>query len=283
MREYSDKIAFFLFIPFVFLLSCNHDLPTKPSGNIIYVGKSHSGPQQGTRENPYLTIASGVSAAKEGASIIVLPGDYIEKDIKLKKGQKVFSEEPNAAIVTNAADYYDLFVLYNCDQCEIRNFKIIWNIGGKGFKYPISCESSDSINISNNQFEGEGFYVSLCNGSIKGNKINGCSGIYALPITGKGDLLVENNDIYISSICYYIGFGMSFGGDTNSARMIVRNNTVSGISGGIDISSSSNVILENNTVINNQLWGIKIEGQWTYPWSMIDLGGGAGVCLSQLH
>ncbi len=253
--------------------NCDNNLPTNEDTSVIYVKSGYVGQQKGTRSMPYSTITAAVNAAKENSTIMVLPGEYVEKEIKLKKGQKVISESPYEAVVSFPDNNYDIFQLKNCDNCEVRNFKIIGN-SYRALKSSITCENSKDIKIINNYIDGPGIYVLLCSGLVKGNKIRDIGGIGAYPMAGNYELIVEDNEIYNYSIGDYKFSSMGIGGPKNSGRAIIRNNKITNCVRGIAITTDSNVILENNIVKDCEEWALILLGYSIHPWTMIDLGGG---------
>jgi len=256
----------------IYISNCNNNLPTNEDTSVIYVKSGYVGQQKGTRTMPYSTITAAVNAAKENSTIVVLPGEYFEGEIKLKKGQKVISETPYAAEITYAKDY-DIFQLIKCDNCEVRNFKIVVE-AYRNFSAAIYCENSKDIKIINNYCDGIGIYVDLCSGLVKENKIKAIGGIGAHPMAGSYELIVEDNEIYNYRIGEFHFVAMSIAGPDNSGRVIVRNNKILTCVRGIGISDDSNVILENNIVNDCEDTAISVWGYGPYSWTMIDLGGG---------
>lgn len=273
----ARRARYFGIVASIFLAAlmsgCGGDEPTKPQMMTIYVKKGYKGIPNGSQTNPYPTITQGVGAAPEAATIIVMEGEYIEKEIKLKKGQRLISATPLGATITYSNNYYNLVQLFNCDGCEVRNFKFIFD-PYRSLKDSLYCKKSNNAKLINNYFEGIGPYFDQCNGLIQGNKVDGLDGIGATPMAGSGELIVENNEIHCYNVGMYPSRGLLLGGVDYSARLIVRNNKVTGAMWAVPLGSSVNLVFENNVIEDNDE-GIYIQGG-NYSWAVLDFGGGAG-------
>jgi len=238
MKKIVVEIMFCILLIYVFGLSFNV-LPAKADPRTIYVDDDNiAGPWDGTLQNPYQNITSGLAYAINGDIIYVYNGTYYENLI-IAKSVFLIGENKHATIIDGNNTGNVIGVAVN--NVNITDFTI-QNSGPSFTLSGIKIDKSSGHKIERNIINGNSRGVFLFNSSNN---------------------VLNNNNISKNKEGVYL---------VNSSNNIITNNKIASNEFGIVLSSSNNsVIFHNNFISNNQStssinsinsWNNNIEGNY---------------------
>ena len=247
-----------IFILFIYLIGFHQLFASK-----IIVGKGEK----------YSSLQAGIHAAKNGDSLIVKSGIYLENELNVNKKIILFAE-PGAVIDGNHAAK-NIFLIQS-DSVNISGFELK-NVGASFLAEvaAIRVRNSKQISISNNKITNCFFSIYLENASyttVSGNQINGFSedeakagnGIHAWKghhLTIKNNRITQHRDgIYFEFIDdseisgnnshSNLRYGLHF---MFSNRDSYKKNTFKDNGAGVAVMFSRQIIMIQNNFIHN--WG----------------------------
>lgn len=234
------KVKMYLFIGFVFLA-----LAGPASADTITVNNGGEG--------DYKSIQKAINNANPGDTIFVYPGTYKE-NLVVDRELKIISKSgnPEDTIVLAATQKEHVFRVAS-DNVTIRGFKIKDASGTPGnYKYGIYLEETKNCIIDNNYISNnrEGILlIDSSNNTLINNKLpkNNDAGII-LRSSDHNTIMSNNLSGNIAGIVIIY----------SSCDNRVDGNTVFENTIGIEVQGNNNTI-RNNTILNNDKYGIGIE------------------------
>ena len=237
----------------VFVFSSLSD-QSKATGKDIYVDDDQNYPDEadGSLYNPYKTIQAAIKNAENGDTIKVLKGTY-SGDLVIDKSITIITEsletvlinstKRNSYLIDIVADSVSLEKLKLEDDTTTSHRKAIIHISSEASNVKVI----DSI--INHSVNGYGIFIEGSYGTvIKNNTINDTRGIYI----GNSDLItIDYNKVMNCSNDPAIRIATSTGNQ-------VVNNFISNSTFGIYASSCSNTLIENNSIVINDISGTLI-------------------------
>ncbi len=197
------------------------------SVDTLYVDAAYQGPEKGTEEQPYRTIAGALDRAIAENTVMVAPGVYRER-VRLKEKVRLVSQIIGAAVIHGGAERF----------------------GGK----PVVMGANGAALIG---FTVTGGYTGvLCQGAspaIKHNIIRNNYGDYGLACLDRSRAVIQNNTILAN-----LGSetnGMSIGVYVENAEPALYNNIITGNNVGFVSYHSSSVERYNNVWGNRRNFG----------------------------
>jgi len=235
-------------------------IPICLSASIINVNHDGSG--------DYTSIQDGIENANPGDTVLVFPGNYIEKIDFLGKDILVGS----LFLTTQDPAYIETTIIDGNEE----NWRLVRFINGEtenarlvGFTIT-NAEGTDK-NSNNEITAGLGIYIKNASPSIENNRIidNHFNSWY----NNGGGIVIENssarivgNTISGNNLAFY-GGGMYI---DNASDVKIIDNTISDHSlnpgygvaygSGIYINASKRIVISNNTIQNNQIWSFGYGG-----------------------
>lgn len=224
--------------------------------NIYYVSAAGEDSATGlTREAAFGTLAKAIGVACPGDTLLISPGSYFE-------GISVFRLGGSQALITIQGDgdgvvfdgQMNVPIGFWCEHCvgiSVNNiaFQNYTDIG-------IGFLQSNDIYLSNLSVHDNGFAVSMTDLEFEG---------YGIQIDDSSGVVVENNDVHHNgpnqqiSMNPILGTGINVYGCLDCA---IRGNwSHNNIGGGILVEDSINVLVEENTVTENDL-DASTDGWW---------------------
>jgi len=227
---------------------------SKASGRDIYVDDDQNYPDEadGTLYNPYKTIQAAVKNAENGDTIKVLKGKY-SGDIVIDKSITIITESLDDVLI-NSTKRNPYLIDIIADSVSLEKLKLEDDTTTSHRKAIIHI-SSEASNVKvidsliNHSVNGYGIFIEGSYGTvIKNNTINDTRGIYI----GNSNLItIDYNRILNCSNDPAIRIATSTGNQ-------VVNNYISNSTYGIYASQCSNTLIENNTIIFNDISGTLI-------------------------
>ncbi|MFL2994658.1 MAG: hypothetical protein ACJZ1Y_03495 [Candidatus Neomarinimicrobiota bacterium] len=169
------------------------DIQEQDDWYVASTGSDGSG--NGTQENPFATIQTGINVAGDGNTVHVATGTYLE-NISIHKGITVMGEERETTIIDG--DNSGTVVIFDTESSDPAYFSGFTVANGSGL-----IDDDPGNNWDNNLSKGGGIYVDECSPLLI-------------------DLIIENN------IVSGDGGGISKSSENSSIHItssIIRNNT----------------------------------------------------------
>lgn len=276
-------------------------LTDETSRKIIYVDNDALLGGDGTKENPYQTLAEASSASAENDVIYVYYGDGSAYDdgITLKNGQKLLGQGEDFVVsdVVTGTSYADSVLIDSDNYSKVT--KEFTGGDSLGSEYDDNVVNrTGTINLSDNNLVrglevsstntdddllfsyGDSIVINNKTGNvISNNKIRNVAANGVLIVSSSSNeisnTVVDNeiNDLYLSAVSIY-------GKDDSLNEVIISDNTVydshDGISLDLDTASTSvNLKVERNYIHDQEYHGIAFYQYSLNENNIIDLGGGS--------
>ncbi|WP_425098277.1 right-handed parallel beta-helix repeat-containing protein [Tropicibacter sp. S64] len=202
-----------------------------------------------TGSGDYRSIAQAVSAAKDGATIEILPGTYTE-GLDITKPVNLVGVGNRADIVLEVAE--DNVIAWEADTGAIRNLTIR-QAGGRYFGIDVKA---GSVTIEDNDITSKGLSAVVLrtnvDGMVRRNEIHDSAegGVF---IFEDGKATVEDNVLYGNT---YAAVEIRDRGEA-----IVTGNTIrDGQGQGVFVNTAGRGEIRDNTIHGNRLVGISLSG-----------------------